>query len=121
MPDKLLIKPGKQPMQHPCRMYAHAYPAHAHVTSRCYACSMPTLFETSCSQAIIVGYGFASALRGFCFSILNNKMTMRLRYILLHLLDLAGFISMQQSLDRLLSQHVGSHDVPHRTLVCMPM
>lgn len=30
-------------------------------------------------QAMVAAYGISAALRGFCFSILNNRMTRRLR------------------------------------------
>jgi hypothetical protein len=41
---------------------------------------LPNCLKHRCRvQCIILVYGTMSAFRGYCFSILNNRMTMRLR------------------------------------------
>ncbi len=59
------------------RQCTHPHPALQHLAAD-LVCSEND--EMSWLQGIIVFYGVMSALRGYCFSILNNRMTMNLRY-----------------------------------------
>ena len=82
-------------------MHAHIY---THIRARTHTTTHIHTHHTHAhthahSQGIIIVYGLMSALRGYCFSIINNRMTLRLRCArsaCCPVLRIAAFLSIHQ-------------------------